>query len=147
MLTDLSTTHENLAHILTWQETRTLSKNLTIQFKKVIYQVQTKRPSYALRNAHVTVCEDALGTVIILYKGKELEHTLFHEQQHQSDIVETKNLDLALQNQPTPSRSPSAKTYTPLQIIPGESRSIPKRGHLYFGIKGTFLLWVDQQNT
>lgn len=90
---------DNLEHILTWQEPRLLSKNLTLQFKKVVYQIQTKRPSYALRNAQVTVCEDAQGTVVILYHGKELAYTIFHKQEHQSEIVETKNVNLALQNQ------------------------------------------------
>src|SRR5829696_9587539 len=50
------TAKEDLARILTWQETRTLSKNLTLQFHKTVYQIQTQRPSYALRNAQVTVC-------------------------------------------------------------------------------------------
>jgi hypothetical protein len=57
---------ENLAQILTWQEPRIVSKNLTLQFKKVVYQIQTDRPSYALRNAQVTVCEEATGQVTIL---------------------------------------------------------------------------------
>jgi transposase len=92
-------THENLDHILTWQEPRTLSKNLTIQFKKVVYLIQTKRPTYALRNAQVTVCENAQGKVTILYKGKELDYTIFHKQEHQSEIVDSKNLDMALQTQ------------------------------------------------
>lgn len=90
---------DQLGHILTWQEPRLLSKNLTLQFKKVVYQIQTKRPTYALRNAQVTVCEDAQGTVTILYHGKELTFTIFHQQEHQSEIVETKDIDLALQNQ------------------------------------------------
>jgi len=90
---------DQLEHILTWQEPRLLSKNLTLQFKKVVYQIQTKRPTYALRNAQVTVCEGAQGTVTILYHGKDLAYTIFHQQEHQSEIVETKNVDLALQNQ------------------------------------------------
>jgi hypothetical protein len=92
-------THENLDHILTWQEPRTLSKNLTIQFKNVVYQIQTERPTYALRNAQVTVCENAQGMVTIFYKGKELTYTIFHKQEHQSEIVDTKNVALALQTQ------------------------------------------------
>ena len=92
-------THENLDHILTWQEPRILSKNLTIQFKNVVYQIQTERPTYALRNAQVTVCENAQGMVTILYKGKELTYTIFHKQEHQSEIVDTKNVDFALQTQ------------------------------------------------
>lgn len=90
---------ENLAHILTWQETRVVSKNLTVQFKKVVYQIKTERPSYALRNAQITVCEDAAGQVAILYKSKRLEFTVFHQQEHQAEIVETKDIDRVLDNQ------------------------------------------------
>jgi transposase len=90
---------ENLAHILSWQEPRTLSKNLTLQFKKVVYQIQTDRPTYALRNTLVTVCEDALGQVTLLYKAKPLAFTIFHQQEHQAEIVDTKEVDRALQNQ------------------------------------------------
>jgi transposase len=90
---------ENLAHILTWQETRVLSKNLTIQFKKVIYQIKTDRPTYALRNARITVCEDATGQVAFLYKSKPLQFTVFHKQEHQADVVETKDIDRVLDNQ------------------------------------------------
>jgi len=90
---------ENLEQILTWQEPRTVSKNLTVQFKKVVYQIQTDRPAYALRNAQITVCENAAGQVAIFYKSKPLEFTVFHRQEHQAEIVETKNLDRVLDNQ------------------------------------------------
>ena len=91
------TAKDDLARILTWQEPRTLSKNLTLQFRKVVYQIQTSRPTYALRNAVVTVCLEADGTVTLLYRGKELPYTVYHQQTHQSEIVETKNLDRALE--------------------------------------------------
>jgi hypothetical protein len=93
------TTPQSLAYILAWQEPRILSKNLTLQFKKVVYQIQTDRPSYALRNAQVTVCEDATGQITILYKGQSLEFTIFHKQPHQAEIVATKDVDFALRNQ------------------------------------------------
>ncbi len=75
---------DNLARILTCQEPRTLSaqhllgKNLTVQFEKVVYQVQTKRSTYAMRNAQVTVCKDACGNITLLYKEKTLPYTVFH---------------------------------------------------------------------
>jgi transposase len=90
---------QSLAHILAWQEPRIISKNLTLQFKKVVYQIQTQRPSYALHNAQVTVCEDATGQITILYKGLSLEFTVFHKQQRQAEIVETKDIDFALRSQ------------------------------------------------
>jgi len=90
------TTQDDLATILTWQEQRVVSKNLTVQFEKVVYQIQTKRPSYALRNAHVTVCVNAQQQVTLLYKGKPLEHTIYHQQAKQSEVVMAKDLDTAL---------------------------------------------------
>jgi transposase len=90
---------ENLQHIFTWQEPRLLSKNLTLQFKKVVYQIQTSHPSYALRNAQVTVCEDAHASVTILYQSRELPFTIFHKQERLAEVVDSKNVDLTLQNQ------------------------------------------------
>jgi hypothetical protein len=90
------TAKEDLARILTWQETRTLSKNLTLQFEKVVYQIQTQRPSYALRNAQVTVCVNAQEDLTILYNGKALPYTIYHQQAKQAEIVSSKQLDLAL---------------------------------------------------
>jgi len=90
------TTQDDLATILTWQEQRVVSKNLTVQFEKVVYQIQTKRPSYALRNARVTVCVNAQQQVTILYKGKPLPHTIYHQQAKQSEVILAKDLDATL---------------------------------------------------
>jgi len=90
------TTQDDLARILTWQETRTLSKNLTLQFEKVVYQIQTDRPSYALRKAQVIVCVNAQEEITILYNGKVLLYTIYHQQAKQAEIVSAKQLDLAL---------------------------------------------------
>lgn len=35
---------DDLTHVLTWQETCILSKNITIRFNKVVYQIQTQPP-------------------------------------------------------------------------------------------------------
>jgi transposase len=79
--------------IFTLQQPRTLSKNLTLQYKRVIYQIQTARPSYALRQAQVTVCENAQGEITILYKGKSLNFSIFLKQQHQAQVLSSKELD------------------------------------------------------
>jgi len=83
---------ENLDLILSWQETRIISKNLTIQFEKVVYQIQTKRPSYALRKAAVTVCKDSQNMIAILYKGHLLDYTVFHKQAHQAEVLSSKQI-------------------------------------------------------
>jgi hypothetical protein len=79
--------------ILVQKELRTLSKNLTFQYNKIIYQIQTKRPGYALRNAKVVVCENAKGEIAILYKGKPLEYILYHKLARQAEVVDTITLN------------------------------------------------------
>jgi hypothetical protein len=85
--------HQNLDHILVWQETRLISKNLTLQFNKVVYQIQTDRPAYALHKAQVTVCQDDHGKVAILYKGDELAYTIFQKQARQAEVVTAKQVE------------------------------------------------------
>ena len=125
------TAKEDLARILTWQETRSLSKNLTLQFYKTVYQIQTKRPSYALRKAQVTVCLDAQEQFTILYNGKSLPYAIYHSQAKQADIVPAKLLDRALQKprlptQPAPDHPWRQGFATPLS----------KRGNATFTRKG-----------
>jgi len=84
---------ENLDVILTHQKTGTLSKNLTVQSNKIIYQIQSDRPDYALRNAQVTVCENPQGEVTILYKCKPLSYTIYHKPTRQAEVADTKTLD------------------------------------------------------
>jgi len=98
------TAKDDLARILTWQETRSVSKNLTIQFEKVVYQIQTDRPSYALRHAQVTVCLNAQEQVTILYNGNALPFTIYHQQAKQAEIVSAKQLDFALKEKHLPSK-------------------------------------------
>lgn len=92
---------EDVLHLIfSRQETRTLSKNLTLQYKKVIYQIQTNRPTYALRKARVTVCESLQGEIAILYKGRLLDYAIHHKQQRQAEVVPTKALDAHLRRKP-----------------------------------------------
>jgi len=98
------TAKEDLAHLLAWQETRTLSKNLTLQFHKTVYQIQTKRPSYALRNAQVTVCLNAQEQITILYNGNALPYTIYNQQAIQSEVVAAKQLALALHKPHLPTK-------------------------------------------
>lgn len=90
------TAKDDLARILTWQETRILSKNLTLQFDKIVYQIHTDRPSYALRNAQVTVCVNVREEITILYHAKALPYSVYKQQAKQAEIVSTKQLDAAL---------------------------------------------------
>ena len=94
--------NENLDIVLTHQENRTLSKNLTIQFNHVIYQIQSKRPDYAMRKAQVTVCETTQGEVTILYKNKPLAYTIYQKSPRQADVVDIKTLDRHIKTPKSP---------------------------------------------
>jgi len=83
---------DHLAKILTWQEDRILSRNLTLQYRHTLYQIISNRPSYALRNAPVKVCEDASGQVSILYKDSPLPYTIYHRQAKQALVVPSKDI-------------------------------------------------------
>lgn len=87
---------DDLARILTVQETRVLSKNLTLNYNKVIYQIQTARPTYALRRAEVIVRENRHGEIAIEYKSKALPYTIYHQQLRQAEVVPSKQLTLKL---------------------------------------------------
>jgi len=90
------TVQDALNHILAWQEQRTISKNLTVQFENVVYHIQTERPTYTLRNAVVTVCPDRNENITLLYNGKSLPYNVFHKQSKQSAVVLAKDLDKAI---------------------------------------------------
>jgi transposase len=116
---------ENLAQIFTWQESRILSKNLTIQFRKTVYQIQIDRPSYSMRKAPVTIALDANDQVTISYKGNSLPFTTFHKQSKQSEIVQSKHVDSMLKYL-HPGTIPGPNH--PWRMHPN-NQNAPKRGH------------------
>ncbi len=99
---------DDLTHILTVQERRVLSKNLTLHYNKVIYQIQTVRPTYALRKASVVVRENRLGEIAIEYQGKPLAYTIYRQQARQAEVVSSKQIGLKLEKLelPTSKRKP-----------------------------------------
>jgi transposase len=87
---------EDLKRVLTLCERRTLSKNLTLSYNNVIYQIKTKRPAYTMRGAHVEVRENSNGEITIEYKQRPLEYTIYCEQeQQQGKVIEAKLLQPA----------------------------------------------------
>jgi len=87
---------EDLDRILTLCERRTLSKNLTLSYNNVIYQIKTKRSAYTMRQAHVEVRERQTGEITIEYKQQPLEYTIYQKQeQQQGKVIESKLLQPA----------------------------------------------------
>jgi transposase len=88
---------EDLDRVLVLIERRTLSKNLTVSYKGVVYQIETKRAAYTMRGAHVEVREGAPGQVSIQYKGRALPYRVWAEQEReQAQVTPTKLLDQRL---------------------------------------------------
>jgi transposase len=102
---------ENLDLILTHQQAGSLSKNLTVQANHVIYQIQSDRPDYTLRNAQVTVCENAQGEVKILYKNSPLPFTVYLTPPHQAQVVDSKTLNRKLPTPKPPAANHPWRTY------------------------------------
>lgn len=82
----------NLDQIFCIKEIRCLSKNLTLQYNNVIYQVIADRKEYTLRKAKVTILESRQGDIIIEHKGKSLKAVPFHEMEARTEVVNSKEL-------------------------------------------------------
>jgi transposase len=102
---------ENLDLILSHQHTGSLSKNLTVQYNHIIYQIQSNRPDYALRQAQVTLCENPQGEVTILYKNNPLAYTLYHKSPRQAQVVDSKTLDHLIRSPMPPPPNHPWRTY------------------------------------
>lgn len=75
------------------QYKRRLSKNLECSFKNKIYQVQVCGYGYSLRNAAITICENASGYVRLLCMGKERVYKCHEKSKRPPEIVDTKFLN------------------------------------------------------
>jgi len=102
---------EDLDQVFTLQEQRILSKNLTLQYKNVVYQIQTARPTYAMRKAAVIVCENDRGEISILYKGQSLAYTVYRKQQRQAEVVSSKAIDDKIKKLHRPSKDHPWRQY------------------------------------
>jgi transposase len=100
---------EDLERVLTLCERRTLSKNLTLSYNSAIYQIKTKRAAYTMRGAHVEVREKSNGELTIEYKQRQLEYSIYCEQeQQQGKVIESKLLQPA---RPKQKRGPVPLTH------------------------------------
>lgn len=72
-------TPRELELLLSEQEERTLSKNLSVPYRNVAYQVRHTGPGYRLRGAKVTVCALVNGEVVLLHEGRELPYTTYRK--------------------------------------------------------------------
>ncbi len=83
---------EEINQILALHHTRTLSKNLTLQFCNREYQIQHAGKGYRLRGAKVTVCEHASGQVTLLHQGRSLAYRLLAQGEPPAPLDDEKSV-------------------------------------------------------
>lgn len=90
--------HEDLNEIFCWQEQRTLSNSLTVQYDKVIYLIKDSVETRKLARKKVTVFDYYDGTIKIKHDGKSLPYSIFEKMKKvtQSAVVDNKRLGAVL---------------------------------------------------
>jgi len=84
---------ENLEKILATREERTISKNLTIQYKNKVYQLKTKTPN-RMRYKKVTTIERSNRELIIEYQEEEVPYSIWEEYGDiKPEIIDDKQLE------------------------------------------------------
>ena len=83
----------NLDLIFTKRETRKLSKDLQFQYARVIYQIQTERPAYALQGREVTVCVAEKGNITVLLNQTPLQFKRFIRQPKRNALATSKDIE------------------------------------------------------
>ncbi|WP_372782558.1 ISNCY family transposase, partial [Litorivivens sp.] len=89
---------ENLEDIFTWQESRTVSNSLTLQYDRVTYLLTPCDLTTDLRRKKVRVLDYPDGTIDIRYEGISLPFSTFDKVRHvdQGAIVSNKRLGAVL---------------------------------------------------
>lgn len=97
--------------ILAEHSQRTLSKNLTCQYRGHLYQVLADDRRRRLAGQHITVCERSDGEVVLLIDGAELTHTVGPRRRDIVVVVDDKTINAQL-NAAVARRSPVAPSPT-----------------------------------
>lgn len=92
--------HEQLSRVFTLQESRRLTQNLTLHYKRTLYLVQPSPEADKARGQRVMVSEAEDGSVHIAHEGTELEARAFPKDArvNQGAIVSNKYLAGALED-------------------------------------------------
>jgi transposase len=89
---------EDLSQIFTWQEERTMTRNLVVHFKRLTYLIVPSPQALALAGRRVLVHESADGGVEIRCEGSLLPYSVLDKQPFvaSGEIVENKRLGVVL---------------------------------------------------
>ncbi len=91
--------HEDLEQIFTWQESRTVTNSLTVQYDRVVYLLEPNDITLDLRRKKIRIYDYPDGTIEIRYDGLPLPYTVFDKvrQVKQAEVVSNKRLGAVLQ--------------------------------------------------
>ncbi len=89
---------DDLARVFSWQETRLVSKSLTLNYKRVLYLLDPTDAARAARKKRVGIEEREDGSLSFWHGEQELLATAFPKEHgvQQGEIVENKRLSAAL---------------------------------------------------
>lgn len=79
--------------IFTKRYKRKLSKDLEFQYKRVIYQITSDRPTYALKGREVTVREDEEGKITVFLDQTQLNFRRFFRQPKRNTVATAKDIE------------------------------------------------------
>ena len=86
--------HDELDDAFAWQEERTVSRSLTLQYDQVLFILEPNEITRSLARQRVTVYDYPDGRFAIKHKGLELPYRIFDRRQqvNQAAVVENKRL-------------------------------------------------------
>jgi len=92
------TMDDDVDAVFSWQEARTVSNSLTLQYDKVLFLLEPSEFSRGLARKRVTVLDYPDGRLAIRYQGRDLPYATFDKlrQVPQANVVENKSLGAAL---------------------------------------------------
>ena len=87
-----------LEDTMTWQEDRTVTNSLTVQYDRVMYLLEPNDTTLELRRKKVRIYDYPDGTIDIKYDGLSLPYSVFNKVSgvKQADVVSNKRLGAAL---------------------------------------------------
>jgi len=90
---DVLHTKDELDIIFSKHTLRIISKNLEIQYKNTVYQIQIESSGLSMRRGQITVCESFDEEITLLYKGKKIKHKTFKRKEKQLLPQDAKTLN------------------------------------------------------
>lgn len=89
-------TNDILNLIFSFQDERTITKNLEVNYEGVVYQIKTETTGYRLRHAKVKIYKDLNGNITIMRQGKVLDYTRHDKAKRNPVIIDSKELGTKL---------------------------------------------------